>query len=85
MGLNDTFLHDVLPLQSISYRCLLSVVPAFHEEKTNGALGRVYLLRVRICCLGVPSTISLLPRIKELVCQSVLSCLSRLLTFTTGR
>lgn len=85
MGLNDTFLHDILPLQSISYCRILPVVPAFHEEKKNGTLGSVYLLRVRIHCLDVPSTISLLPRIKELVYQYDLSSSSRLLIFAAGK
>lgn len=84
MGLNDTFLHDVLPLQSISNCCILSVVPVFYEEKTNGALGSVCLLRVRIHCLDVPSIISLLPRNKKLVYQCVLSSLLRFLTSLQG-
>lgn len=85
MGLDDTFLHDILPLQSISYCCILSVVPAFHEEETNGALGSVCLLRVRIYCLNVPSTISLLPHNKKLVCQCVFSCPPRSLMFDAGK
>ncbi|RBR11657.1 uncharacterized protein FIESC28_08884 [Fusarium coffeatum] len=81
MGLNDTFLHDILPMQSIPHCCILSIIPALHEEKTNGALGSVYLLRVRIHRLDVPSTISLLPRNKKLGDKGARKGLQRLVAY----